>query len=95
MLGEGLSGGLASTEGAAPPIEASIEDVFGAAVAPELVDFALLLVLERLETGSNVTMRALGAGNGAMSMFSKRLIRLRQVSVGFMVVGRVRVEVSE
>lgn len=60
MLGEGLSGGLASTEGAAPPIEASIEDVFGAAVAPELVDFALLLVLERLETGSNVTMRALG-----------------------------------
>ena len=95
LLGEGLSGGLASTEGAAPLIGVSIEVLSGAAVASELVDFVLLLVFERFEMGSNVTIRALGAGNGAMSMFSRRLTRLRQVSVGFMVVGRVRVEVSE
>jgi hypothetical protein len=95
LLGDGLSGGLVSTEGAAPLIGVSIEDVSGAAVASELVDLALPLVFERFEIGSNVTIRALGAGNGAMSMFSRRLTRLRQVSVGFMVVGRVRVEVSE
>ena len=95
MLGEGLSGGLVSTEGAAPLIGVSTEDVSGPAVASEFVDFAFPLGFERLETGSKVTMRALGAGKGAMSIFSKRLTRLLHVRVGFMVVGRVRVEVSE
>lgn len=95
LLGDGLSGGLVSTEGAAPLIGVSIEDVSGAAVVSELGDLALFLVFERFEIGSNVTMRALGAGKGAISIFSKRLTRLRQVRVGFIVVGRVRVEVSE
>jgi hypothetical protein len=95
LLGDGLSGGLVSTEGAAPLIGVSTEDVSGPAVASELVDLAFPFGFERFEIGSNVTMRALGAGNGAMSMFSRILTRLRQVSVGFMVVGRVRVEVSE
>jgi hypothetical protein len=69
--------------------------VSGAAVASELVDLAFAFDLERFDTGSSVTMRALGAGNVAMSMFSKRLTRRRHVRVGFMVVGRVRMEVRE
>lgn len=95
LLGEGLSGGLVSMEGAVPLIGVSIEDVSGPAVASEVVDLAFPFGFERFEIGSNVTMRALGAGNGAMSIFSRILTRLRQVSVGFMVVGRVKVEVSE
>lgn len=95
LLGEGLSGGLVSTDGAAPLIGVSIEDVSGAAVASEFVDLAFPFGFERLEIGSNVTIRALGAGKGAISIFSRRLTRLRHVRVGFMVVGRVRVEVSE
>ena len=95
LLGEGLNGGLPSTEGVAPLIGVSTEDVSGPAVASELVDFAFARDFERFEIGSNVTIRAFGAGNVAMSIFSRRLTRRRQVSVGFMVVGRVRVEVSE
>lgn len=95
LLGEGLSGGLVSTDGAAPLIGVSTEAVSGPGVASEFVDLAFPLGFERLEIGSNVTIRALGAGKGAMSIFSRRLTRLRHVSVGFMVVGRVRVEVSE
>lgn len=95
LLGEGLSGGRGSTDAAAPLTGVSMEEVSGAAVASELVDLAFALDLERFETGSRVTMRALGAGKGAMSMFSRRLTRLRQVRIGFMVVGRVRVDVSE
>jgi hypothetical protein len=95
LLGEGLSGGRLSTEAAVPLIGVSIEDVSGPWVASEATDLALAFDLERFEIGSRVTMRALGAGNGAMSIFSRRLTRLRQVSVGFIVVGRVRVEVRE
>lgn len=57
-------------------------------------DLLFALDLERFETGSRVTMRALGAGKGEISMFSRKLTRLRQESVGFMVVGLVRVAVS-
>lgn len=57
-------------------------------------DFPLTLDFERLETGSRVTMRAFGAGNGAMSMFSRKLMRLLQDMVGLIVVGFVRVDVS-
>ena len=71
----------------------SIEAVSGAAVASEFIDLAFALDLERFETGSSVTMRALGAGKGAISIFSRKLTRLRQDMVGFMVVGRVRVDV--
>lgn len=39
-------------------------------------------------------MRALGAGKGAISMFSRKLTRLRQETVGFIVVGLVSVDVS-
>ena len=95
LLGEGLRGGLVSMEGVAPLIGVSTEAVSGPAVASEFVDLAFPLDFERFEIGSNVTIRALGAGKGAMSMFSRILTRLRHVSVGFMVVGRVRVEVSE
>lgn len=95
MLKDGLSGGRLSTEAAAPLTGVSIEEVSGAAVASELVDLALAFDLERFETGSRVTMRALGAGKGAISMFSNRLTRRRHVRVGFIVVGRVRVEVRE
>lgn len=95
LLGEGLRGGRLSTDAAAPLTGVSMEAVSGAAVASELVDLAFVFGLVRFETGSSVTMRALGAGKGAMSMFSKRLTRLRQVIVGFMVVGRVMVDVSE
>lgn len=70
-----------------------MDGVFGAAVVSEAGDFCFALDLERLDTGSRVTMRALGAGKGAISIFSSKLIRFRQVRVGFMVVGRVRVEV--
>ena len=59
-----------------------------------LADFFNALGLERLETGSRVTMRALGAGKGDMSILSKRFMRLRHEIVGFMVVGFVRVDVS-
>lgn len=72
-----------------------MEDVSGAAVVSELVDLAFALDLERFETGSRVTMRALGGGKGAMSIFSKRLTRRRHVRIGFMVVGRVMVDVRE
>lgn len=58
------------------------------------VDFDLALDLERRETGSKVTTRGLGAGNGAMSIFSRKLTRLRHERVGFIVVGFVRVDVS-
>lgn len=71
----------------------SIEAESGAAVASEFIDLAFALDLERFEIGSRVTMRALGAGNGAISIFSRKLTRLRQDMVGFMVVGRVRVDV--
>lgn len=71
-----------------------MDDVSGAAVVSDGGDFTFALDLERLDTGSRVTMRALGAGKGAISIFSSRLIRFRQVRVGFMVVGRVRVDVS-
>jgi hypothetical protein len=95
LLGEGLSGGLISTEGDAPLIGVSTEVVSGPAVASEFVDWAFPFGFERRAIGSNVTIRGLGAGKGAMSMFSRRLTRLLHVRVGFMVVGRVRVEVSE
>ena len=67
-----------------------------AVAADSVADDALPLPLDfdRLETGSRVTILALGAGKGAMSMFSIRLIRLRQDKVGFIVVGLVRVDVS-
>lgn len=96
LLGDGLNGGRWSTEPAAPLMGVSIDDVSGAAVVSEgVVDLAFAFDLERLDTGSIVTMRALGAGKGAISMFSSMFTRLRQVRVGFMVVGRVRVEVRE
>lgn len=95
LLGEGLRGGLTSTDGDAPLIGVSTEVVSGPAVASEFVDWAFPFGLGRFAIGSNVTMRGLGAGKGAMSMFSRRLTRLLHVRVGFMVVGRVRVEVSE
>lgn len=94
LLGDGLSGGRWSTEPAAPLTGVSMEEVSGAAVVSEAGDLDFALDLDRLETGSRVTTRALGAGNGAISMFSSKFTRLRQVSVGFMVVGRVRVDVS-
>ena len=57
-------------------------------------DFPLLLDLERLDTGSKVTTRGFGAGNGAISIFSRTLTRFRHDKVGFMVVGFVNVAVS-
>ena len=71
-----------------------VDDVSGAAVASDAGDLGFALDLERLDTGSRVTIRALGAGKGAISIFSRRLTRFRQVRIGFMVVGRVRVDVS-
>lgn len=67
-----------------------------AVTADSVADDALPLPLDfdRLDTGSRVTIRALGAGKGAMSIFSNRLIRLRHERVGFIVVGLVRVDVS-
>lgn len=95
LLREGLNGGRWSTDPAAPLTGVSIRGVPGAAVVSEFVDLAFAFDLARLETGSSVTMRAFGGGNGAMSIISRRLTRLRQERVGFMVVGRVRVDVSE
>lgn len=56
--------------------------------------FPLAFDFERLETGSSVTMRAFGAGNGAISMLSIRFTRFRHDMVGFIVVGLVKVDVS-
>lgn len=57
-------------------------------------DRLFALDLDRFDTGSRVTIRALGAGKGEISMFSRRLTRRRQERVGFMVVGLVNVAVS-
>lgn len=95
MLGKGLGDWRLSTDAAAPLTGVSMEAVSGAVVASELVDLPFIFDLVRFETGSSVTMRALGAGKGAMSIFSKKLTRLRQVIVGFIVVGRVMVDVKE
>lgn len=65
-----------------------------AVTADSAGDFPLAFDFERLEMGSSVTMRALGAGNGVISIFSKKLIRFRHDIVGFIVVGFVKVAVS-
>lgn len=78
--------------GRSPPLPLPFTD--GSAESSSPVDFLFAFGLERLETGSSVTMRALGAGKGEMLMFSKKLTRLRQERVGLIVVGLVMVDVS-
>lgn len=91
LLGAGLRGGRFS--GATVPLvgDGSNDPDSGASEPAGLV-FAF--DLERFETGSRVTTRALGGGKPAISILSSRLTRLRHVMVGFIVVGFVKVDVS-
>ena len=92
LLGTGLNGGRGSVPVVLPiPFTDRSEE----SRASWLVVFLIVaLDLERLETGSRVTIRAFGAGNGAISILSKRFTRLRHDRTGFIVVGLVRVDVS-
>lgn len=94
LLGDGLSGGR-SADASVKLFGVCIDKFSGAVVVSEDADLDFVLGLVRFDTGSSVTMRALGAGNGAISMFSRRLTRFRQETVGFIVTGRVKVDVSE
>jgi hypothetical protein len=91
LLGAGLRGGRWSEVAVPPFTESSIDPDSGAS---DVAVLAFPLDFERREIGSRVTTRALGAGKVEISMFSSKLIRLRHETVGFIVVGFVRVDVS-
>lgn len=90
LLGAGLSGGRLSVEFS--PFSGESSDCVSGASDP--ADLAFALDLARREIGSRVTIRGLGRGKGAISMFSNTVTRRRQVEVGLIVVGLVRVDVS-
>jgi hypothetical protein len=87
-LGHGLSGGLESD----PVGEGSRVRAPDETRSAEL-DFALPIAFGFFDMGSNVMIFGLGAGRGAISTDSRRIIRLSQDTVGEMVVGRVKVAV--